>query len=299
MRNGMRLLPGYTIGLVAIARWVNPEIIEDACRMISEWGYQVVLGDTVHKKHNQFGGTDAERAADLQAMLDNPNIKGIVILRGGYGIIRLIDHLDFTAFTKHPKWIIGFSDVTILHAHVNDKLGLPTLHAPMPYSWMHNTPEALLSLQHALSGTPKPLQAPAHALNIRGDVSAPLIGGNLSILYSLLGTRYGFSTAGKILVIEDLDEYVYHIDRMMMSLQLAGKLDHIAGLVVGGMTDMKDHATPFGEDAETIIHRLTARLNIPVAFGMPFGHIDDNQTLLLGNMARLEVTATGSVLTAL
>lgn len=295
----MRLLPGDTIGLIAIARWVNPDILEDARRMISDWGYQVVLGETVSKKHHQFGGTDTERAADLQSMLDNPVIKCIIVLRGGYGIIRIIDQLDFTAFTLHPKWIVGFSDVTILHAHINDKLGLPTLHAPMPYSWSHNTTEAIISLSSALAGTPKPIRAAHHTLNKHGEVTAPLIGGNLSILYSLLGTRYGFSTVGKILVLEDLDEYVYHIDRMMTSLQLAGKLEHIAGLIIGGMTDMKDHTIPFGEDAASIIHRLTAHLQIPVAFGMPFGHIDDNQTLVLGNQARLQVTETGSVLTAL
>lgn len=299
MRNGMRLIAGDAIGLVAASRWVQPEIIDEARKLITDWGYTVVLGDTLNKKHHQFGGTDAERAADVQSMLDNPHIKGIVIMRGGYGIIRIIDQLDFSVFTRHPKWIIGFSDVTILHAHINDKLGLPTLHAPMPYSWSQNTPEAIHGLRMALAGSPAPMLAQSHPLNVTGETQAPLIGGNLSILYSLLGTRYGFSTAGKILVLEDLDEHIYHIDRMMMSLQLAGKLEHLAGIIVGGMTEMKDHAIPFGEQAEEIIHRLTAHLHIPVAFGMPFGHIDNNQPLVLGNMAHLKVTAEGTVLTSL
>jgi len=204
--------------------------------------------------------------------------------------------LDFTDFMEQPKYLCGFSDVTALHAHINDKLGLPTLHCAMPFTFHHNTDAAIHSICNALMHTAEPVQAPAHPLNIQGSAKGILIGGNLSILYALLGTRYGFSTAGKILFIEDLDEFIYHIDRMCMSMKLAGKFDHIAGLVVGGLTDMHDNAQPFGSSAEEVIRSYAEQLGVPVAFGMPAGHLDDNRALVLGAEVRLEVNPSGSSL---
>ena len=287
MRN--RLSPGDTIGLVAIARWVEQETIDQAVQLFTSWGLQVVIGKSLHARYHQFAGTDAERAADLQHMLDAPDIHAICVMRGGYGTIRIMEYLDFTAFTNKPKYICGFSDVTVLHAHINDKLGLPTLHCTMPFAFSHNTPQAIDTMHKALFHAPDCMTADHHPLNKSGNCTAQLIGGNLSILYALLGTRFGFSTAGKILVLEDVDEYLYHIDRMLMSLKLAGKLDHIAGLIVGGMTDMKDNAIPFGETAEEIIQRHLAHLSVPVAFGLPFGHIDDNRAMILGGEVYLSV----------
>lgn len=292
----MHISAGDKIGLVATARWVDQETINDAVRVIQAWGCIPVPGNTLTARWHQFAGTDRERANDLQLMMDNPDIRAILCMRGGYGTIRILDMLDFTAFMQQPKYLCGFSDVTALHAHINDKLGLPTLHCAMPYTFHHNTDTAIHSIRQALMQAPEPVQAPAHPMNIQGAAQGILIGGNLSILYALLGTRYGFSTAGKILFIEDLDEFIYHIDRMCMSMKLAGKFDHIAGLVVGGLTDMHDNAQPFGFSAEEVIRSYAEQLGIPVAFGMPAGHVDDNHALLLGAEVRLEVSNAGSTL---
>lgn len=296
MRNGMHINAGDKIGLVATARWVDQETINDAMRVIQAWGCKPVPGNALTARWHQFAGTDRERANDLQHMMDNPDIRAILCMRGGYGTIRILDMLDFTAFMEQPKYLCGFSDVTALHAHINDKLGLPTLHCAMPFTFHHNTDAAIHSIRNALMQTAEPVQAPAHPLNIQGSATGILIGGNLSILYALLGTRYGFSTAGKILFIEDLDEFIYHIDRMCMSMKLAGKFDHIAGLVVGGLTDMHDNAQPFGSSAEDVIRSYAEQLGVPVAFGMPAGHLDDNRALVLGAEVRLEVNPSGSSL---
>ena len=294
MRNGMHISAGDKIGLVATARWVDEDIILDAVRVIESWGCIPVQGNTLHARRHQFAGSDQERASDLQHMMDDPDIRAIFCMRGGYGTIRILDRLDFTGFMRHPKYICGFSDVTALHAHINDKLGIPSLHCAMPYTFNHNSNASIHSIFQALLNEPDAIVAPAHPLNRKGLASGTLIGGNLSILYALLGTRYGFSTAGKILFIEDVDEYIYHIDRMCMSMKLAEKFDHIKGLVVGGLTDMHDNAQPFGSSAEEVILSYAEHLDIPVAFGVPAGHVDDNRALILGTEVQLQVDTSGS-----
>ena len=209
-----------------------------------------------------------------------------------------MDHLDWSRFIKKPKWICGYSDVTVLHATLQEKMKIASIHGSMPINFTKNTPDALDSLYAALTGKPSQIEAEAHDLNQSGSCRGTLVGGNLSILYSLLGSEAQPDTSGKILFIEDLDEYLYHIDRMMMALKRAWMLDSIVGLVIGGMTDMNDNTIPFGKTAEEIISEHIP-MGLPVAFGFPAGHLDDNRALVLGQNYHLKVTDAGSTLTPL
>lgn len=294
MLSGLMVKEGDKIGIISTARWIAEEDIEFADGIIKSWGLVPVYGKSIHARKDQFAGDDEIRSTDLQQFLDDPEIRAILCARGGYGTIRIIEDIDFTGFMKAPKWICGFSDITILHAHINDKLGIPTIHSTMPVNFLKNSVEALLTLKYALFGKTTDINLNPHPLNITGDAEGEIIGGNLSILYSLLGTKFGFSTGDKILFIEDVDEYLYHIDRMMMSLKLAGKLQKLKGLIVGGMSDMKDNLIPFGKTTEEIILEHVGDLNIPVCFGFPAGHIDDNRAMILKRKIKLEVSAAGS-----
>ncbi len=278
---------GDTIGIIATARKISTEEINPAIAIIKSWGLEVELGNNLFNADNQFSGTDQERANDLQILLNDTSIKAIISARGGYGTVRIVDQIDFTTFIKNPKWIIGYSDITVLHSHIHN-LGIETLHATMPINFSKNA-EALESLRKALFGEVIKYEIETNALNRKGIAEGELIGGNLSILYSLSGSISDIDTTGKILFLEDLDEYLYHIDRMMMNLKRAGKLSHLAGLVVGGMTDMKDNTVPFGKTAEEIILDAVKEYNYPVCFNFPAGHIDRNLALLFGKKVKLEV----------
>lgn len=293
------MLPGHTIGIVCTARKITQQELQPAIDIITQRGYRVQLGATIGQTDNQFGGTDAQRLADLQAMLNAPDVHAILCARGGYGTVRLLDALDFTAFTRQPKWLVGYSDITALHAHIQQTLGIQTLHASMPINFAKNTPEALNSLFDALAGKPHNLQAPADTLNRLGEAQGVLVGGNLSVLYSISGSISDIDTEGKILFLEDLDEYLYHIDRMMMQLKRSGKLRGLAGLVIGGMTDMNDNTIPFGKTAMQIIAEHVAAYNYPVAFNFPAGHLDDNRALVLGRRVQLAVDGQGGELSYL
>ncbi|MBC8048056.1 MAG: LD-carboxypeptidase [Fimbriimonadaceae bacterium] len=277
------------IGIISTARSIDFSEIEMTERLLKEWGLVPVYGKTIGAKHMQFSGDDETRTEDLQTMLDDNSIRAILFARGGYGTIRIIDKIDFTKFMQYPKLLCGYSDITIIHTHINDKLGLPTVHSTMPFSFQRNTPEAINSLKNILFGDLPQYTIETHPLNVKGNAEGVLIGGNLSILYSLLGTQYGFGTNHKILFIEDIDEYLYHIDRMMMSLKLAGKLKSLNGVIVGDFTDMKDNKVAFGNTAEEIIYAHIKDLGIPVCFNFPCGHIDDNRALIFGKEIKLEV----------
>jgi muramoyltetrapeptide carboxypeptidase len=278
---------GDTIGIIATARKISTEEINPAIAIIKSWGLEVELGNNLFNADNQFSGTDQERANDWQILLNDTSIKAIISARGGYGTVRIVDQIDFTTFIKNPKWIIGYSDITVLHSHIHN-LGIETLHATMPINFSKNT-EALESLRKALFGEVIKYEIETNALNRKGIAEGELIGGNLSILYSLSGSISDIDTKGKILFIEDLDEYLYHIDRMMINLKRAGKLSNLAGLVVGGMSDMKDNTVPFGKTAEEIILDAVKEYNYPVCFNFPAGHIDRNLALLFGKKVKLEV----------
>ena len=291
------LKPGDKVAIVATARKTSPAEVEPAIKTIESWGLEVVTGDSLYDVDRQFAGTDSQRAADLQAMLDNLEIKAILCARGGYGTVRIIDELDFSAFVKHPKWIVGYSDITVLHNHINQIYGIETLHATMLVNFpSEGILPAVEALKSVLFGEAPDYKTATGKLSRSGHAQGQVVGGNLSILYSLSGTPSALDTSGKILFIEDLDEYLYHIDRMMMNLKRAGKLENLAGLVVGGMSDMRDNAVPYGITAEEIIFDAVKSYKYPVLFGFPAGHIKENMPLIMGREAVLDVTAEGSAL---
>jgi muramoyltetrapeptide carboxypeptidase len=281
------LKKGDKIGIAACARKVSREELEPALKAFEQWGLQVIPGRHLYNVKDQFAGKDEERAEDLQLFLDDSSIKAVVGARGGYGTLRIIDQLSFDAFKKHPKWIVGFSDITVLHAHIH-QLQIETLHAKMLINFSRHEPSSEL-LRRALFGELHRYEVASTELNRTGYAEGVLVGGNLSLLYALSASVSDLDTRGKILFIEDLDEYLYHMDRMMLHLKRSGKLSHLAGMIVGGMTDMKDNAVPFGKNAEEIILDAVKEFNYPVCFHFPAGHVDNNHPLYLGRTVRFTV----------
>jgi muramoyltetrapeptide carboxypeptidase len=282
------LIKGDKIGLISTARKISIEELQSSIMCIQNWGLVVVLGKNLFNSYHQYSGSDEERASDLQYMLDNEDIKAILCVRGGYGTVRIIDKINFSQFQKKSKWLAGFSDITVLHSQIH-KLNIASLHSTMPVSFSSNTTAAIESLKDALFGNNISIETDSHPLNRNGQAKGQIVGGNLSILYSLIGSPSDLNTDGKILFIEDLDEYLYHIDRMMMNLKRSGKLSNLRGLIVGGMTKMNDNTIPFGKDAESIIKDAVSEYNYPICFGFPAGHVSDNRTLKLGQIAHLKV----------
>ncbi|MEN9928456.1 MAG: putative murein peptide carboxypeptidase [Bacteroidota bacterium] len=283
------LQKGDTIAIVATARKNIEDNLKPAISWLKNWGLEVVIGNTIGLDHHQLAGTDEERAADFQAQLDNPNIKAIWCVRGGYGTIRMVDLLDFTKFKQHPKWIIGFSDVTVLHSHLNT-LGFESIHGIMPVS-SKSSEDAKETLRKALFGEPLRYTLPCEPMNRIGVAKGELVGGNLSILYSLFGSESAIDCSDKILFIEDLDEYLYHMDRMMMNLKRNGCLESLKGIIVGGMTKMKDNEIPWGKNAMEIIDDVTKKYDIPILYNFPAGHLADNRALIFGRQISMEVTS--------
>lgn len=291
------LKKGDRIAIVATARKISLEELEEGVQLIESWGLVPVIGKTIGASDHQYAGTDFERAQDFQEMLDNPEIKAIWCARGGYGSVRIIDQIDFYKFVKYPKWIVGYSDVTVFHNHLH-KIGFKTIHGTMPVSVEDNTAFAKASLQQSLFGEQPHIQyETAHQLNRQGTANGILVGGNLSMLYSMCGSNSGLDTEGKVLFIEDLDEYLYHVDRMVMNLKRNKMLDNLAGLIVGGMTKMHDNRIPFGKTAQEIVIDAIGECEYPVAFDFPAGHVDDNRALIMGAAVTLEVTKTNCTLT--
>ena len=289
------LKKGDTVGITATARKIDLENLAPAIQLLESWGLKVVIGRTIGKEENQLAGPDWLRATDFQEMLDNPNIKAIWGAKGGYGTVRIIDKIDFTNFKKKPKWVVGFSDMTILHSHINN-MGIGTLHAMMALSTKTAAPESSESLRKALFGEKLEYRVPCHNFNREGKAEGELVGGNLSVLFSLMGSKSEINYNGKILFIEDLDEYLYHIDRMMMNLKRNGYFDGLKGMVIGGMTSMNDNEIPWGKDALEIILDVTKGFSFPVVYNFPAGHLKDNRALILGKKVSLEVNDKESIL---
>ncbi len=290
------LRPRDRIAIIATARKITVPEIAVAVQTFESWGLEVVLGETIGASYSQFAGDDALRLQDLQRMLDDPSIKAVVCARGGYGTTRIIDQVDFTLFRKHPKWLVGFSDVTALHSHIHT-FGLESVHAIMPVLFPKaGTEDSVETLRKVLFGEDIHYSAAPHAFNRTGTCTGALVGGNLSMLHTLTGTRSDISTNGKILFLEDLDEYLYHIDRMLVHLDRSGKLANLAGLIVGDMSDMNDNAVPFGKTAYEIILEHTGKYNYPVCYGFPVGHEPLNLALVCGREAMLEVAPQGVTL---
>ncbi|MBK9672927.1 MAG: LD-carboxypeptidase [Bacteroidetes bacterium] len=284
-----RLKQGDKVMLISSARKVLPEEVNSAVEVLKSWGLIVEFGDNLFEQFNQFAGSDLQRTNDLQNAINDESIKAILFARGGYGTVRIVDAINFFAFTKNPKWIIGFSDITVLHAHLEKNFGIATLHSPMAFNFQKTPEEVLEKIKSMLFEGTQQYKVAAHPMNRKGESEGILIGGNLSIIYSLLGSVSDSDTDGKILFLEDLDEYLYHIDRMLQSLKRAGKLAKLAGLIIGGMNDMKDNLIPFGQSPEEIILDAVKEYDYPVCFGFPSGHLPVNFPLLLGDKIHFSV----------
>ena len=289
------LQKGDTIAILSTARKNIDDNLKPAIDLLHSWGLEVVIGKTIGLDNNQLAGTDAERAADFQQQLDNPNIKAIWCVRGGYGTVRMIDLLDFTKFKQSPKWIVGFSDVTVIHSYINN-LNIATIHGAMPITVGKASVESIESLRKSLFGESLNYEIPFDAANRLGNAKGEIVGGNLSILYSLMGSNAQIDCKGKILFIEDLDEYLYHIDRMMMSLKRCGCFDGLNGLIVGTMTKMKDNDIPWGKNANQIIEDVTKGYSFPILYNFPAGHFRDNRALIFSKQVSLKLNATTSKL---
>lgn len=282
------LSKGSKIAIVATARFISESDIKYSLQYLRDNGFEPVYDERLFAASGQFAGDDDFRANVLQSYLDSPDIDAILCARGGYGTIRIVDKLKFDNFINKPKWIIGYSDVTVLHAKLQS-IGFESIHASMPINFRDNTEAALTSLIDALSSQNLHYEIKNSPLNIQGEAEAEIVGGNISVLYSMLGSSTFPDTKGKILFLEDLDEYLYHIDRMMFAFERAGILDNIKGLIVGGLTKMRDNNIPFGKTAEEIILERVADKGIPVCFNFPAGHIDDNRAIILGRKIRLSI----------
>jgi len=286
------LQAGDTIGIVCPAGFLAKERAVECIRVLQEWGYAVKEGKTLNSSSSTyFSGTDEERLADLQEMLDDDTVKAILCGRGGYGTTRIIDRLSFKKFKQHPKWIIGFSDITVLHSHVYSNYKTASLHAPMAGAFNEGeyTNEFVQSLRHALEGKKLKYECPVHALNRRGEAVGELLGGNLSLLAHLTGTDSDIKTKGRILFLEEIGEYLYATDRMMYQLKRSGKLDRLAGLIIGGFTDVKDTPRPFGQTVYEIVQEAVKEYDYPVCFGFPVSHEKENVALKVGMGYKLKV----------
>lgn len=301
------LKPGDTIGITSPASYISAESIRPSIQLMQNWGFKIETGKTIGTRDFILGGSDEARTADLQQMLDNPAIKAIMCARGGYGLIRIIDQLNFSKFKSDPKWIIGFSDVTVLHAHINSNFGIASIHSKMcnsfPGDWTKASPEqiaTILSIRQVLSGADTRYTAPSNSANRPGRAEGILVGGNLSILEGLAGSSSDLSTAGKILFIEDTHEEPYRIDRMCWNLKRSGKLDKLKGLVIGGFRFGEE--TPgeeFGKTITEIVSEKVKTYGYPVCFEFPVGHQVNNYALKCGTKYLLEVTKQGSALTSI
>lgn len=290
------LKEGDRIGLFAPARKIRQEDAEKAAVLLRSWGLEPVFGINLFNEANQFAGLDRDRAADLHHFLMDDSIRAVIAFRGGYGSVRLLPYLEKSYPT--PKWIIGYSDITVLHTWANQHLGWASMHATMPLNMIEEGQEREISnnsLRQALFGNPESLMLPFHKLNTGGNAKGILCGGNLSILYSLLGSDLQLNSTGKLLFLEDLDEYLYHVDRMMQAIQRSGIGTKAAGWLIGGMSAMRDNAIPFGFDAEEIISQAHQACSTPLHFGVEAGHTSLNRALLFG----LEYQIEGDMLTPL
>ncbi|NVO08415.1 MAG: LD-carboxypeptidase [Bacteroidales bacterium] len=288
--------PGDCIGIIAPARRVLVQEINPAIRFLTGKGFIVKTAPHLFAGFHQFAGTEEQRASDFIGMIEDPTVKAILCARGGYGSVRLLEHMNFRKLQQNPKWIVGYSDITVFHSLLNGWYGLETIHGPMPFNFQSEggTNESLDCLINVLTGENPKYTVNPHPLNKLGKAEGILVGGNLSILYSLSGTNADINPDGKILFIEDLDEYLYHIDRMMMNLKHGGKLTNIAGLIVGGLTEMKDNHIPFGFTPHEIVSNALKNFNIPICFDFPAGHVEPNYSLIMGRRIRLEVNDDGA-----
>jgi muramoyltetrapeptide carboxypeptidase len=292
------LKKGDTIAITCPAGYMAAAKAATCIHTLQQWGYEVMVGKTLgSNSKNYFSGTDEERLDELQAMLDDRSINAILFGRGGYGMGRIIDKLDLKKFKKHPKWLIGFSDITVLHTHLFSKYNIASIHAPMAAAFNDGENEYTRSLRNALEGEKNVYKTEPHPFNKKGEASGVLIGGNLALLANVIGTPSDFDTKNKILFIEDTGEYIYNLDRMLYQLKRSGKLENLSGLIIGGFTDMKDTDRPFGKTVYEAIADMLAEFNYPVAYGFPVSHGTENYALKIGVPYTLKVTKSKTLLT--
>lgn len=293
------LQQGDTIGVICPAGFMAQEKYQTCIDVLHQWGYNVKQGATLGTQFHYFSGTDEERLADLQQMMDDDSVKAILCARGGYGLSRMIDSLNFKKFAKHPKWIIGFSDITVLQAHIFEQYKIATLHAPMAGAFNDGeySNEYVQSLLIALSGKSPRYFAASHALNRTGECTGRLVGGNLALMAHLIGSKSSYNPKNKILFLEDVGEYLYNIDRMMIQLKRSGMLDKLSGLIFGGFTDLKDTTTPFGSSIYDILQHHVKDYDYPVCYDFPVSHEKENYALKVGLKHRLRIEADSVQLT--
>lgn len=292
------LKKGDTIGLVAPAGYMPHGKFAQCIKTLGDWGFEVLCGKTPGQQYHYFSGTDEERRDDLQEMLDNRKVKAILCVRGGYGTSRIIDQLDFKKFKRYPKWVIGFSDITVLHNHLSSRLHIASMHAPMAAAFNNGEwkNKYVHSLRDVLTGKKINYKIPVQQFSRKGSCHGILTGGNLSLLIHLTGTPSDIDTRNKILFIEDVAEYIYSVDRMLTQLKRSGKLGNLAGLIVGTFNDPKDTVVPFGKTMEEVIYDAIKDYNYPVAFGFPVGHENENYALKTGIAYELKVGRTFTTL---
>lgn len=293
MKRSQHLQKNDTIAIIAPAGIIKNDVaIYQAKELAESWGLKVIIGKNVFSKNNHFAGTDQERLHDFQLALDNPNIKAIWCARGGYGTVRIIDQLNFTEFKKSPKWIIGYSDITVLHNHVHN-LGFETLHAMMPVNMEFSESsrkKSVNSLKKALFGKEISYTIPASKYNKTGNITGNIVGGNLTILENLLGTESSIDTSKKIVFFEEIGEYKYHIDRLVRALDRNDYFKNCNGVIIGGMSHIKKNNPAFGQTIEEIILEITSKYDFPIIFNFPAGHDPENNALILGREIKMQVT---------
>lgn len=292
------LKQGDTIGMICPSGCMPLEKMQQCINTLQQWGFKVKCGKTLGAQCNYFSGTDEDRLQDLQLMLDDENIKAVFCARGGYGLSRIIDAVDFGKFIQHPKWLIGYSDITLLHAHIYSNFNISSLHAPMAaaFNEIEESEDYINSIYKSLIGEQQTYTCARNNLNRKGVCEGELVGGNLSLLAHIIGSKSEINTKNKILFIEDLGEYKYNIDRMLMQLKRAGKLDELAGLIVGSFTEIKDTTIPFGQELKTMIFDKIKEYDYPVCFDFPIGHVKENYALKVGAKYKLSVTAKHTIL---
>ncbi len=288
------LKPNDTIAIIAPARSISREEVAFAKSFFEAAGFHVVFGAHLFSIEHQYAGTDAARAADLQWALDNNEVKAVICARGGYGTMRIIDQIDFSQFLKNPKWVCGFSDVTVLHSHIHHVCNVQTLHCTMPITMENGAEMNREQMVKHLKGESLTYSIPAHPNNRLGTEEAEVVGGNLSILYALAGSSSEIDTKGKILLIEEVDEYLYHIDRMLLQMKRSGKLAHLKGLIIGSFTKIHDNDIPFGKTVEEIVLDHCKNTHFPIAFNVPVGHDIVNYSFCFGRKTLLKVEKEGT-----